>query len=97
MLSTTAIVKEFAGHNCIILFNHEKEVADKKFFQKVLAEVEGKLRVDPNDHLIVYRDPTGFWNGWDNKTGEIIELICGNEYHAIRRYVKRFLPKNDEQ
>ena len=48
--------------------------------ENVVADIAAHERLEPKDHLILYRDSEGLWDGWDAATADFFPM----RLHIVR-------------
>lgn len=84
---------EYSRRQCIVITDlnrGSKSVTND--IENVVAGIEQKENIKADDHLVVYRDSDGSWNGWDRKTG-FIPLQSFNFKSALAIYIGKDLRK----
>lgn len=52
--------------------------------ENVVASIEEKEGIDTKDCMVMYRDSSGIWDGWDGS--DFVQLGCSNELEASKEY-----------
>lgn len=43
--------------------------------------------ISPEDHMIVYQDTNGIWDGWDQFKEQFVDLSCDNWQDAVVKFM----------
>lgn len=85
-------ITDFAGRRCLIIEDlNQGGRSLTNSIEEVVTEICVFAKEDPCDLMIVYKDSEGVWDGWDHRNKEFVALTCENQWHAIRRYIKKQL------
>lgn len=55
----------------------------------VVREICRKENIDPKDHLIIYQDSDGTWDGWDYLTEAFVPLQAKSKIEAVNKFLSR--------
>lgn len=56
--------------------------------ENVLSEIGRVEKIDPSSYMVVYKDSTGDWDGFDFKSGNFIALTEESWQDAVTKYVQ---------
>lgn len=56
--------------------------------ENVVREIAAVEKIDPTDHLIVYSDSEGDWDGWDHKNELFVPLTEDTWFNAATKYIQ---------
>lgn len=81
----------------LVDYNEPGTVSLTNSIRQAIALIQLDQHIEPNDYLIVYRDSTGQWDGWDPRTNQFVGLgiiLSGDD--AIEYYQQLEMSKNLE-
>lgn len=82
-------VETVQGKNCIIITDLDQgNTSVTNNIDNVIEEIARIEEIDPAEHLIVYRDSTKTWDGYDYTGRNFVALNAHSSNMAISRYIK---------
>lgn len=85
-------IESFAGRNVLVI--EDLNLGNKSVtndIENILATVSKAEKLTPEEHMIVYMDSEGTWDGFDAKKGSFISLQEDGWRNAVRKYVQKQL------
>jgi hypothetical protein len=88
----TYIVGTCSGRNVIIIEDLDLgNVSVTNDIKNVIKEIVSVENFDPCQYLIVYKDSSGFWDGWDYAKHDYVALQEEDYRDAIDKYILKQL------
>ena len=57
--------------------------------ENVVADISRLEKLKAEDYMIVFKDSTGHWDGWDSSKQQFVLLGMDNWYDAIELWISR--------
>lgn len=87
----TYALRELNGHKFICIIDQNRgNMSVTNDIENVVDEILGREKIIASDHLIVYRDSDGSWDGWDHSTRAFVHLNSRDQYQSMSNYLKHF-------
>ncbi len=81
-----------AGRNVIVIEDLDLgSTSVTNDIENVVNEIAKMEKIDPADHMIVYKDSDGTWDGWNHPNGQFIPLGEDSYQDAVHKYILKQL------
>lgn len=85
-------ILQCAGRNVIAIENlNIGGMSVTNNIENVVDEIAAAEKIDPQQHMIVYKDSDGVWDGWDYSNGSFISLQEDDYKDAVDKYILKQL------
>lgn len=79
-------IDTISGHKIIVIVDANLgRMSVTNDIENVVASIELTENIDAKDYLVIYKDSTGRWDGWDGR--DFISLSGENPIEAARKYI----------
>ncbi|HRN92989.1 MAG TPA: hypothetical protein PLS87_11255 [Ferruginibacter sp.] len=87
----TYALREMDGQKFICIIDQDRgNMSVTNNIEEVVDEILTKEKINSADHLIVYRDTDGSWDGWDHDHRAFVHLNSRDQYSSMKNYIKAF-------
>lgn len=83
-------IEELKGKKFIVILDENRggiPVTDD--IDNVVEQICIDDKIRAQDHLIIYKDIDGIWDGWDYATQSFVHLHCVKKSEAIEKFIAR--------
>lgn len=88
----TYTVATCAGRNVIMIEDLDLgNVSVTNDIKNVVKEISSVEEIDPGQYMIIYKDSSGSWDGWDHHRQDYVALQEDDHRDAIDKYVLKQL------
>lgn len=82
-------VIEVRGRNCIVIVDQNVGMSVTNDIENVIKEIEKAENIEAADHLIVYKDSEGQWDGYDPEEDDFVHCGARTYQEAINTYINK--------
>ncbi|MFT3679819.1 MAG: hypothetical protein QM791_06130 [Ferruginibacter sp.] len=91
----THSIEKFQGFNAIVI--EDLDLGNKSVtndIENVVEDIAVMEKIKPAEHVILYNDSQGWWDGWDQFNKRFIALNATSWKNAVIRLRDKMLEKN---